>query len=62
VRAFLEFAALDLISKGRPELIAGRGSFVDAYPLSAFELKDYDPLWSKKLELLLKIRANSMVH
>ena len=62
VRVFQEFATLDLISHGRAEIVAGRGSSVEAFPLFGFELDDYDLLFSEKLELLLKIRENTSVH
>jgi probable LLM family oxidoreductase len=62
VRVFQEFATLDLISKGRAEIVAGRGSFTEAYPLFGLELRDYDSLFSEKLELLLKIRESLHVH
>src|ERR1700676_5214741 len=62
VRVFQEFATLDLISHGRAEIVAGRGSFVESYPLFGLELDDYDSLFSEKLDLLLKIRANTHVH
>jgi probable LLM family oxidoreductase len=58
VRIFQEFATLDLISNGRAEIVAGRGSFVDAYPLFGLNLEDYDDLFAEKLDLLLKIRDN----
>src|SRR6202051_5104872 len=58
VRVFQEFATLDLISHGRAEIVAGRGSFVEAYPLFGLRLEDYDSLFSEKLDLLLKIREN----
>jgi probable LLM family oxidoreductase len=58
VRVFQEFAALDLISKGRAEIVAGRGSFVEAYPLFGLSLEDYDSLFEEKLDLLLTIREN----
>lgn len=61
VRVFQNFATLDLISRGRAEIIAGRGSFVDAYPLFGLKLDDYDALFVEKLELLLKIRDNEVV-
>lgn len=61
VRVFQDFATLDLISKGRAEIIAGRGSFVDAYPLFGLALEDYDSLFEEKLDLLLKIRENPIV-
>src|SRR5437016_10762601 len=62
VRVFQEFATLDLISHGRAEIVAGRGSFVESYPLFGLRLEDYDSLFSEKLELLLKIRENTHVH
>src|ERR1700692_311659 len=62
VRVFQEFATLDLISHGRAEMVAGRGSSVEAYPLFGFDLDDYDSLFSEKLDLLLKIRENTHVH
>lgn len=55
VRLFQEFATLDLISRGRAELVVGRGSFVDAYPLFGYDLRDYDALFVEKLDLLLKL-------
>src|SRR6202011_5810093 len=55
VRVFQDFATLDLISQGRAELVVGRGSFGEAYPLFGFELSDYDALFVEKLDLLLKI-------
>src|SRR5580658_5407525 len=62
VRVFQEFATLDLISHGRAEIVAGRGSFIEAYPLFGLALEDYDELFSEKLDLLLKIRDNTHVH
>lgn len=56
VRLFQEFATLDLISGGRAEIVVGRGSSVEAYPLFGFDLRDYDALFAEKLDLLLKIR------
>jgi probable LLM family oxidoreductase len=61
VRIFQEFATLDLISKGRAEMIVGRGSFIEAYPLFGLRLEDYDLLFSEKLDLLLRIRDNEHV-
>jgi probable LLM family oxidoreductase len=61
VRVFQEFATLDLISNGRAEIVAGRGSFVESYPLFGLRLEDYDSLFAEKLELLLKIRENTHV-
>jgi probable LLM family oxidoreductase len=62
VRVFQEFATLDLISQGRAEIVAGRGSFTEAYPLFGLDLGDYDSLFSEKLDLLLKIRESLHVH
>ncbi len=61
VRVFQEFATLDLISNGRAEIIAGRGSFTEAFPLFGLRLNDYDALFTEKLELLLKIRDEEIV-
>lgn len=58
VRLFQQFATLDLISKGRIDLVVGRGSFTEAFPLFGLDLGDYDSLFSEKLELLLQIRDN----
>src|SRR5260370_26997046 len=62
VRVFQEFATLDLISRGRAEIVAGRGSFIESYPLFGLRLEDYDSLFAEKLDLLLKIRASTQVH
>ena len=59
VRVFQEFATLDLISNGRAEIVAGRGSFTEAYPLFGLKLEDYDDLFTEKLDLLLQIRDNT---
>lgn len=61
VRVFEQFATLDLISRGRAEMVVGRGSFVDAFPLFGLKLDDYDELFEEKLDLLLKIRAHPTV-
>ncbi len=61
VRVFQEFATLDLISKGRAELIVGRGSFTEAFPLFGLKLEDYDSLFLEKLDLLLTIRDSTTV-
>jgi probable LLM family oxidoreductase len=61
VRTFQNFATLDLISNGRAEIVAGRGSFVEAYPLFGYKLEDYDSLFAEKLDLLLKIRDNETI-
>src|SRR5688500_18690198 len=62
VRVFQEFATLDLISNGRAEIIAGRGSFTEAYPLFGLNLEDYDSLFAEKLDLLLKLRESPSIH
>lgn len=61
VRVFQEYATLDLISKGRAEIVAGRGSFIDAFPLFGFDTQDYDVLFDEKIRLLLEIRNNEKV-
>jgi probable LLM family oxidoreductase len=61
VRVFQEFATLDLISQGRAEIVAGRGSFIESFPLFGLNLEDYDSLFAEKLELLLAIRENTQV-
>jgi probable LLM family oxidoreductase len=61
VRVFQDFATLDLISGGRAEIMAGRGSFVESFPLFGFDLDDYDELFAEKLELLLKLRESERV-
>ena len=62
VRVFQSFATLDLISRGRTEMVVGRGSFIDSFPLFGFRLEDYDSLFAEKLDLLLKIRDDEEVH
>lgn len=61
VRVFQQFATLDLISQGRAEMVVGRGSFTDAFPLFGYSLNDYDALFAEKLELLLQIRRQEFV-
>jgi probable LLM family oxidoreductase len=56
VRVFQQFATLDLLSNGRAEIMAGRGSFIESFPLFGYDLGDYDALFSEKLELLLRLR------
>src|SRR5688500_1915251 len=58
VRVFQNFATLDLISGGRAEMVVGRGSSIEAFPLFGFSLHDYDELFAEKLGLLIKIRDN----
>ena len=62
VRVFQNFATLDLISKGRAEMVVGRGSFGEAFPLFGFGFEDYDELFSEKIELLLSIRENETIN
>jgi len=62
VRVFQNFATLDLLSQGRAEMVVGRGSFIDAFPLFGLRLEDYDSLFAEKLDLLLKIREHEHVH
>jgi probable LLM family oxidoreductase len=61
VRVFQEFATLDLISKGRAEIVVGRGSFVEAYPLFGLDTRDYDDLFAEKLDLLLELGETTHV-
>ena len=61
VRVFQQFATVDLLSNGRTEIMAGRGSFIESFPLFGYDLNDYNTLFSEKLELLLKIRDNDRV-
>jgi probable LLM family oxidoreductase len=61
VRVFENFATLDLVSRGRAEMVVGRGSFIDAFPLFGYNLQDYDALFTEKLDLLLNIRKNEFV-
>lgn len=61
VRVFQNFATLDLVSNGRAEMVVGRGSFTDSFPLFGFELNDYDELFEEKLDLLLKIRSEETI-
>lgn len=61
VRVFQQFATIDLLSKGRAEIIVGRGSFIESFPLFGYDLKDYEKLFEEKLELLLKLRENEKV-
>jgi probable LLM family oxidoreductase len=61
VRVFQAFATLDLLSDGRAEIMAGRGSFTESFPLFGHDLRDYDSLFAEKLDLLLRVRANDRV-
>src|SRR5256886_4422649 len=62
VRVFQHFATIDLLSQGRAEMVVGRGSFSESFPLFGLQLEDYDSLFAEKLDLLLKIRENEHVH
>ena len=57
VRVYQNFATLDRLSHGRAEIMVGRGSFIECYPLFGYDLNDYDVLFAEKLDLLLKLRA-----
>jgi probable LLM family oxidoreductase len=61
VRVYEQFATLDLLSGGRAEIMAGRGSFIESFPLFGYDLDDYDSLFAEKLELLIAIRDNERV-
>jgi probable LLM family oxidoreductase len=61
VKVFQDFATLDLISGGRAEIMAGRGSFIESFPLFGYDLEDYDELFAEKLELLLALRESERV-
>jgi probable LLM family oxidoreductase len=61
VRVFQQFATLDLVSKGRAEMVVGRGSFTESFPLFGLDFNDYDALFAEKLELLLKLRSEERV-
>ncbi len=61
VRVFQEFATLDLLSGGRAEVMAGRGSFIESFPLFGYDLEDYDELFAEKLDLLLSLRSSERV-
>jgi probable LLM family oxidoreductase len=61
VRVFQQYATLDLVSSGRAELLVGRGSFIESFPLFGYSLEDYDELFAEKLDLLLQIRNNERV-
>lgn len=62
VRVFQQFATLDLLSGGRAEIMAGRGSFIESFPLFGYDLNDYDTLFAEKLDLLLKLRESEKVN
>lgn len=62
VRVFQQFAMVDLLSKGRAEIMSGRGSFIESFPLFGYNLQDYDVLFSEKLELLLQLNKSEKVN
>ena len=62
VRVFQDFATLDLLSAGRAEIMAGRGSFIESFPLFGYDLHDYDELFAEKLDLLLKLRESETIN
>lgn len=62
VRVFQQYASLDLVSNGRAEVMAGRGSFTESFPLFGYDLKDYDALFSEKLAMLLEIRKGEVLN
>jgi probable LLM family oxidoreductase len=62
VRVFQRFATVDLLSGGRAEIMAGRGSFIESFPLFGYDLKDYDELFSEKLELLVKLNESERIN
>jgi alkanesulfonate monooxygenase SsuD/methylene tetrahydromethanopterin reductase-like flavin-dependent oxidoreductase (luciferase family) len=61
VHVFQDFATVDLLSNGRAEIMAGRGSFIESFPLFGYDLKDYDDLFSEELDLLLKLNESEKV-
>jgi probable LLM family oxidoreductase len=61
IRVFQDFATLDLLSGGRAEIMAGRGSFIESFPLFGYDLRDYDALFEEKLELLMRLRESDRV-
>jgi len=61
VRVFQQFSTIDLLSGGRAEIMAGRGSFIESFPLFGYDLKDYDELFSEKLEMLLQLNENEFI-
>ena len=61
VRVFQQFATVDLLSGGRAEIMAGRGSFIESYPLFGQDLRDYDGLFAEKLDLLLRLREQERI-
>jgi probable LLM family oxidoreductase len=62
IRVFQDFATLDLLSGGRAEIMAGRGSFIESFPLFGYDLNDYDRLFAEKLDILLRIRTDGIAN
>lgn len=62
IRVYQEFATLDILSSGRAEIMAGRGSFIESFPLFGYDLEDYNTLFTEKLEMLLAVRKDEFVH
>jgi probable LLM family oxidoreductase len=62
VRVFQQFSTIDLISKGRAEIMIGRGSFIESFPLFGYELNDYDEIFTEKMQLLMTLQENEVVH
>ncbi len=62
VRVFQQFATVDLLSNGRAEIMAGRGSFIESFPLFGYSLNDYDALFSEKLDMLVQLTKNEVMH
>src|SRR6185312_14642152 len=62
IRVYQQFSTLDLLSNGRAEIMAGRGSFIESFPLFGYDLNDYDALFEEKLEMLLAIRKGGRIN
>ncbi|MFA5693197.1 MAG: LLM class flavin-dependent oxidoreductase, partial [Acholeplasmataceae bacterium] len=62
IKIYQNFATLDILSNGRAEIMAGRGSFIESFPLFGYKLEDYNTLFTEKLDLLLNIRKNTFVN
>ena len=61
VRVYQQYATIDALSNGRAEIMAGRGSFIESFPLFGYDLKDYEELFNEKLDMLLRIKDNTML-
>ena len=62
VRVYQQFSTIDLLSQGRAEIMIGRGSFIESFPLFGYDLKNYDEIFTEKMELLLKLREEQVIH